>query len=117
MIGNLRYHLVVLWAMAVALVTVNPAFAGSSKWSGGPESQARLFVATDGQGVRYLALHINLAKGWKTYWRNAGDAGAPPELDWSGSKNIELTTAQWPAPKRTSQTQEQSKRSSKSSTG
>lgn len=31
-----------------------------------------------------LMLHQSLAPGWHTYWRNAGDAGAPPEitLEW-----------------------------------
>jgi thiol:disulfide interchange protein len=48
-----------------------------------------------------LMLHQSLAPGWHTYWRNAGDAGAPPEItfEWlqEGWQSGEL---QFPAPSR-----------------
>lgn len=48
-----------------------------------------------------LMLHQRLAPGWHTYWRNPGDAGAPPEItfDWArpGWQAGEL---QFPAPSR-----------------
>jgi suppressor for copper-sensitivity B len=34
---------------------------------------------------------------WHTCWRSAGDVGAPPEFDWSGSKNVAEATVEWPA--------------------
>lgn len=49
-------------------------------------------------GTRMVALRLDLAPGWKTYWRSPGDAGIPPEFDWSGSKNLEAVTINWPAP-------------------
>ena len=30
-------------------------------------------------------IDIELDHGWKTYWRMPGDAGVPPQFDWSGS--------------------------------
>lgn len=45
-------------------------------------------------------LEIRLAPGWKTYWRNPGDAGIPPTFDWSGSENLREVTVLWPAPSR-----------------
>lgn len=30
----------------------------------------------------WIAMHQNIYPGWHTYWLNAGDAGAPPTLDW-----------------------------------
>lgn len=48
---------------------------------------------------RYMAaLHLNLAPHWKTYWRAPGDAGIPPQFDWSGSQNLQAVTVHWPSP-------------------
>jgi suppressor for copper-sensitivity B len=47
-----------------------------------------------------LGLHVQLKPGWKTYWRNPGEAGAPPVFDWSGSENLADAEILWPAPKR-----------------
>ncbi len=50
-------------------------------------------------GTRIAALRLTLAPGWKTYWRQPGDAGIPPQFDWSGSKNLHGVGITWPAPK------------------
>ena len=39
-------------------------------------------------------------QGWKTYWRMPGDAGIPPQFDWSGSQNVKSVEVLWPAPQR-----------------
>lgn len=44
------------------------------------------------------ALELRLAKGWKTYWRSPGDAGIPPQFDWSGSTNVAKVALHWPTP-------------------
>jgi DsbC/DsbD-like thiol-disulfide interchange protein len=42
-----------------------------------------------------------MPEGWKTYWRNPGDAGGvPPSFDWSKSKNLASASVLYPAPKR-----------------
>ena len=41
-----------------------------------------------GDGNVLGALKINLKPGWKIYWRNPGEAGLPPELDWSDVENV-----------------------------
>jgi len=51
-----------------------------------------------GSGTRMVALHITLAKGWKTYWRAPGEAGVPPRFDWTGSRNLAGVTVHWPSP-------------------
>lgn len=45
-------------------------------------------------------LEIRLDPGWKTYWRDPGDSGVPPSLDFSGSENVKSVTVLWPAPER-----------------
>jgi len=49
-------------------------------------------------GTRMVAMKIELAPGWKTYWRSPGDAGVPPRIDWTGSKNLSDAEIHWPTP-------------------
>ncbi len=49
-------------------------------------------------GAHMTALHLTMAKGWKTYWRSPGDAGIPPSFDWSGSENLRAVHFHWPRP-------------------
>lgn len=49
-------------------------------------------------GSHLTALQLELAQGWKTYWRAPGDAGIPPSFDWSGSSNLKSVRFHWPAP-------------------
>jgi len=77
-----------------------PAMAQESAWDEGHASRARL-IAGAGDGTQMLAgIEIELAEGYKTYWRHAGDSGLPPEIDWSGSRNVADITLDFPAPGR-----------------
>jgi len=49
-------------------------------------------------GGYMAAIELQLASGWKTYWRSPGDAGIPPSFDWSGSENVKSVRLHWPAP-------------------
>jgi len=49
-------------------------------------------------GGHMAAVELQLAPGWKTYWRSPGDAGIPPTFDWSGSDNVRSVRIHWPAP-------------------
>ncbi len=74
-----------------------PAQAGSHS-----EKLARIEVLDGGltaRGTYLAALHLILKKGWKTYWRNPGDAGIPPRFDWQNSSNIAEVSISWPTPK------------------
>lgn len=49
------------------------------------------------------AIEIELAKGWKTYWRFPGDAGGvPPLFDWTKSTNVKSARVLFPVPERIS---------------
>jgi DsbC/DsbD-like thiol-disulfide interchange protein len=54
------------------------------------------WLAADGQ--RFVGIEIAMQPGWKTYWRAPGEAGIPPYLDWSGSRNIDQAKIHWPVP-------------------
>ncbi len=49
-------------------------------------------------GTQMTGLHLQLAPGWKTYWRAPGDAGIPPQFDWSASTNVKSVRIHWPTP-------------------
>lgn len=50
-------------------------------------------------GTYMTALRVELAPGWKTYWRAPGQAGIPPRFDWEGSRNLSAVRFHWPTPK------------------
>lgn len=50
------------------------------------------------RGTHLTAFSLTLAPGWKTYWRNPGEAGIPPSFDWSGSQNLHSVALHWPTP-------------------
>lgn len=52
----------------------------------------------DASGKRVAALHLQLAEGWRTYWRIPGPAGIAPQFDWSRSQNLASITPHWPRP-------------------
>lgn len=80
-----------------------PAAPGASASIRTEQTELRLLSATDALGtggpVR-LGLQFRLQPHWKVYWRSPGAAGYPPRLDWTGSRNLESATMQWPAPRR-----------------
>jgi len=49
-------------------------------------------------GTYVGALRLTLKDGWKTYWRAPGDAGIPPQFNWSASGNVGDVQITWPAP-------------------
>lgn len=50
--------------------------------------------------VAWVGVKVRLGPGWHTYWRSPGDAGAPPEFDWRGSRNVAAADVEYPAPHR-----------------
>ncbi|TFL17690.1 protein-disulfide reductase DsbD family protein [Jannaschia formosa] len=81
-----------------------PAFAATSPPVETRTLVARLISASEGvgDGVSTLqaGLALEMAPGWKTYWRSPGEVGLPPELAWEGSENVAGVTLAYPAPTR-----------------
>lgn len=62
------------------------------------EAQVRLLARRDAQGQLKGGLEITLAPGYKTYWKNPGDSGVPPQFDFSGSTGIRDAALRLPFP-------------------
>lgn len=61
--------------------------------------RARVLPGWQMPNGNYMAgLELQLAPNWKTYWRTPGDAGIPPQFDWSGSSNLRSVVVHWPSP-------------------
>jgi len=72
----------------------------ASQWIDHEYAKSRLVAAQhDGKLVAFF--EIAMSEGWKTYWRNPGDAGGlPPSFDFKSSDNVRAATVLYPAPKR-----------------
>jgi DsbC/DsbD-like thiol-disulfide interchange protein len=75
--------------------------AAATPWVEAQAARVRLLAGADAAraGKSFLAgVEIVMAQGWKTYWRNPGEAGVPPNFDWSGSTNAASIKVTYPAP-------------------
>lgn len=94
------------WGLVAAtglFLAAAPSLAADSAWVDNQDSQIRLVAAQSAVGDATsisAGLQIRLQPGWKTYWRDPGEAGLPPRLDWSASRNVAAAEIAWPAPKR-----------------
>lgn len=86
-------RLTTLLTLALAL----PSGAGAFEVSEAIRAELRPgWREPDGRYV--AALQIELADGWKTYWRAPGEAGIPPSFNWAGSTNLAGVEFRWPSP-------------------
>lgn len=84
----------------IALCLTSPVQAASSQWFEMEGARIRLISTGDAQadGTLRGALDIALKPGWKTYWRDPGAAGVPPQIGFSGSENVKSVALDFPPP-------------------
>jgi thiol:disulfide interchange protein DsbD len=51
-------------------------------------------------GATEAGLYFKIEPGWHIYWKNAGDAGEPPKLNWTLPKGVTAGELAFAAPKR-----------------
>ena len=88
-----------------AVLVLLPALAADSARSQAVISTGESFVQVsllpgraEPGGARMIGLVVDIASKWKTYWRNPGAAGIPPQFDWSRSRNLDSVEVFWPRP-------------------
>lgn len=89
-------------AMLAAVAPGGGAQASSSDWFEMEGARIRLVTAgrPDADGQLKGFLDIQLKPGWKTYWRDPGDAGVPPSIDVSADPGVAKAEFAFPAPQR-----------------
>jgi DsbC/DsbD-like thiol-disulfide interchange protein len=90
-------------AMLIAGAASLPVRADdASPWVEDSYSRMRLIAGANPPASASLraGIDLELAPGWKTYWRYPGDSGIPPQFDFAGSDNVKSVEVRWPAPVR-----------------
>lgn len=90
-----------IW-LGTALLTATSGHASSSAWFEAEGGRFRLVTTgtPDASGKLQGVLDIELKRGWKTYWRDPGNSGVPPQIDISESRNVSAVEFSYPAPQR-----------------
>jgi thiol:disulfide interchange protein/DsbC/DsbD-like thiol-disulfide interchange protein len=68
-----------------------------------PHVEVRLIVLPQGLNRGKPAeagLYFKIEPGWHIYWKNPGDAGLPPQVQWGLPEGITAGALRFPAPKR-----------------
>jgi thiol:disulfide interchange protein DsbD len=84
------------------LAAALPALAASSA-ADAAHVHVQLVVPEDQlypAGNNLIGLYFKLEPGWHVYWKNAGDAGQPPHIQWTLPAGVIAGTMQFPAPQR-----------------
>ncbi|HEV7264353.1 MAG TPA: protein-disulfide reductase DsbD domain-containing protein [Falsiroseomonas sp.] len=94
-----------MWRIALLLLGLGaaPVLAAESEAVRSPRAAATLAsdMAAVAPGESFRAgLRLRLAAGWHSYWRNAGDAGAPTEIALTLPEGATAGAIAWPAPER-----------------
>lgn len=48
----------------------------------------------------WVSVHLDIEKGWHAYWKNPGDSGLPPTIEWDLPEGFTAGPVQWPFPQR-----------------
>lgn len=88
---------------ALLLAAAPTVLAAQGPWQENEQSRVRLispWQVAPGSGEWVLGLEFETIPGWHVYWKNSGDAGYPPAIDYSATPGIAGSEILWPAPER-----------------
>jgi thiol:disulfide interchange protein len=94
-----------LWAAAILGFTLAAALPGSAAPPAGGAHPVTARLVPEAPNVApgttlWVDLHLDIAPGWHTYWRNPGDAGLPTEIAWTLPAGFTADDIMWPVPER-----------------
>lgn len=96
-----RFVLRVGTVLGVALALIGPAVAGPADMPHPVTARLVTEAAAVAPGsTLWIDLHLDIAPGWHTYWRNPGDSGLPTEIAWTLPPGFTAGDIVWPVPER-----------------
>ena len=103
---NLLYRVLpivirLLLALIFSLLLQSFASVAQQQTATGPHIRVSLLSESETLvpgSTHYLALHMQPDPQWHTYWRNPGDSGEAPSINWSSSTALTFGDIQWPIP-------------------
>lgn len=89
------------WLIAIFWVLSLPPLGGAESAS----TPVKFELVTEETAIQaghpfWIALHAKTDKEWHIYWKNPGDAGLTPEIQWELPSGFEAGKIEWPTPKR-----------------
>lgn len=85
----------------LSILSVLPVQSASTQWQDLGGGKARLAAVLDPFTNEITAiLEIKLDEGWKTYWREPGGSGIPPQFDFSASEHFLPGEVMFPNPQK-----------------
>ncbi|HEY3863485.1 MAG TPA: protein-disulfide reductase DsbD domain-containing protein [Verrucomicrobiae bacterium] len=86
------------WWRAVLLAAFCAALSAGA-------AQSRIRLALSAQTAKpgdtiWAGLQIDMPPKWHVYWRNGGDAGIPPSINWNLPQGLSAGEIQWPVPEK-----------------
>lgn len=91
--------------LALALLPGIVAAQAPERQAQRPHAQVQLLADVRGilPGQPFtLGVRIVLDRGWHVYWRNPGDSGQPPRIDWQLPEGFAAGAIEWPYPQQVS---------------
>jgi thiol:disulfide interchange protein DsbD len=81
-----------------------PALALVFLGAAGPPRHVQAQLVSELQSIRagepfWVGLHLRMAPGWHTYWKNPGDSGLATRLRWTLPAGFQAGEIQWPYPR------------------
>lgn len=97
-------------ALGLALsVAASPALleSGGAWAKGGAEDHARLQLVVEHDRIApgdktWIGVYFELDPGWHVYWKNPGDSGDAPKIQWTLPPGWSMGELRWPTPERIS---------------
>ncbi len=84
----------------VAFLLPAPSHGATSEWVTSPGGTVRIVASQPRpDGSIPAILEVQLKPGWKTYWRDPGASGIPPQVTLDPSGGVILKAIRFPAPK------------------
>jgi thiol:disulfide interchange protein DsbD len=81
--------------LVVSLLTL----AASSAHAASTQARLVLSAETAKPGETVMAgVHLHMAPGWHTYWKNPGGPGMPTKIEWQLPPGVTASQIQWPTP-------------------
>src|SRR4029077_19533605 len=92
-----------LWAAAILGFALAAALPGSAAPPAGGAHPVTARLVPEAPSVApgttlWVDLHLDIAPGWHTYWRNPGDSGLPTEIAWTLPAGFTAGDIVWPVP-------------------
>jgi DsbC/DsbD-like thiol-disulfide interchange protein len=96
-----NFQTTIIAILAFCISAVSQVHAASTDWQELGGGKARLAAVLDPATNEISAMvEIRLDEGWKTYWREPGGSGMPPQFDFSGSRHFLPGEVEFPVPRR-----------------